>query len=294
MDVQQASLEDWMRASGIAPQFTIARIGPGPHPDSQLADEPDIQHLELRFSAQSSVETDEVARFQTVLTEYEAAHAATLPERIFYEFTQRFHLPRRQACVDFHVMETEYSVFVDPKGAELIVTKVESRGIPKHFSVSIPANVPIRAASSKEQFRLTPQHTRVWSPKDVREYLNTTLHDYFFDANQRMGLGKPEIIAEADDADPGYLDLRIGGVYGLVTQKYWEWMRVNLVFYTEDKPQSAQSALWRFSCSVDVKYASSAHEQSPQDTDPPYLADLLKFRDKLVEQIQQSLTKGHP
>jgi len=288
---EQKKLEAWMSASGIAPQFRIARIGLGPHPDPGLADADDIHHLELLFVAQSPVEAEEVTRFEKFLGEYEEKHGTTLPEKIFYEFIGRFHLGRRQACVDFHVMEAEYSVYVKPTGSELTVERLKERDLPRHFSVSIPGGVP-SATAPNEKFRVTAAQKRPWSPIDIREYLHHQLEAYFVDVNQHMGLQKPEIIAETDDAYPGYLGLTVQGERGLVTKQYWERMRVNIEFHADDTASHAEQMLWKFSCSLGVKYASSAHEESPQDADPAYLADLLKFRDKLVEYIQRSLTKG--
>jgi hypothetical protein len=289
---EQKKLEAWMRSSGMAPQFKIVRIGLGPHPDVGLADADDIHHLELLFVPQSSVEAQEVARFETFLRAYEEKHGTTLAEKTFYEFTERFHFGRRQACVDFHVMETEYSVFVKPTSSELTVVQLPTRDLPRHFTVSLPGSVP-SAMAANEKFGVTAGRKRPWSAVDIREYLHHQFDAYFLDINQHMGLQKPEIVAEADDAYPGYLGLTVQGVRGLVTKQYWERMRLNIEFHADDAPDRGQQMLWKFSCSLGVKYASSIHEESPQDADPAYLADLLKFRDKLIEYIQQSLAKGN-
>jgi hypothetical protein len=282
---RRGSLEKWMVSSGIFGNFEIVRIGSGPHPASEPSKEmPPVLHLELRFIDEGSSQAAESARFQQVLAAYQVKHGATLPEKIFYEFIQTFAVGRREASVDFHVLEDQYSVYVSPKTSELIVGEDESRGDPRHFSVAIPVAVP------KEQFRARGPAASAGSAQQVRDSVEDILKTYFLDANQSKGLPKPDITPVRED---GYLGLKVGSIKGLVTDRYWEWVSINIEISRDPAESSPQPPLWKIGCYVAVKYASSPNEKSPADADGDYPSQVVRLRDKLVDQLQQKLEKGN-
>jgi hypothetical protein len=279
---RRESLEKWMASSGLSRNFEIVRIGQGLHPAPELSKEGrQVLHLELRFIDESPSQAAEIARFQRVLAAYQEKHGATLPEKIFYEFIHTFAVGRRGASVDFHVLEDHYSVYVSPANSELIVRAGESRS-PRHFSVTIPVTVP------KEQFRARSAGASAESAKQVSNSVEDILKTYFLDASQRKGLPKPDITPVRED---GYLGLTVGGVKGLVTDRYWEWLSIDIEFHSDSAGPSPQP-LWKFACYVNVKYASSPNEKSPYDADTEYASRVEKLRNQLVDELQKKLEKG--
>jgi len=279
------SLEKWMTSSGISRNFEIVRIGSGPHPDSELSKEgQQTLHLELLFKGGSSSRAAESARFQQVLAAYQAKHGATLLEKIFYEFIQTFAVGRHDASIDFYVLDDQYSVYVSPKSSELIVRELELRGDPRHFSVAIPVAVP------KEQFRAHSTGAPTENAKQVINTVEEILKTYFLDANQRKGLPKPDITPVRED---GYLGLKVSSVKGLVTDRYWEWVSINIEISRDSSEPIPQKPQWRIGCYVAVKYASSPNEKSKTDADDDYPSQVNNLRDKLIDQIQQKLEKGN-
>jgi hypothetical protein len=277
------SLEKWMASAGLSRDFKILRIGQGPHPAPELSQEgPQVLHLELRFIDEGSTQAAAVARFQAVLAAYQEKHGATLPEKIFYEFIHTFAVGRREASVDFHVLEDQYSVYVSPMSSELIVREGDSRS-PRHFSLTIPVTVP------REQFRAHSAAMSAATAKQVSDSVEDILKAYFLDASQRKGLPKPDITPVRED---GYLGLAVGGVKALVTDRYWEWMSIDIEFHS-DSQASPSPPLWKFACYVNVKYASSPNEKSPTDADADFPTQVVHFRDKLVDRLQQTLEKGN-
>lgn len=280
---RQAFLQKWMDSSGISSSFDIVRIGSGPHPDSELSKKgQQVLHLELLFKGGSSGRAEESVRFQQVLAAYQEKHGVTLPEKIFYEFIQTFAVGRRNASVDFSVLDDQYSVFVSPKSAELTVREPESRGDPRHFSVAIPVAVP------KEQFRARSAGSPDESARQVSDTIEGILESYFQEANQRKGLPKPDITPVRED---GYLGLKVGSVKGLVTDRYWEWVSINIEISRDPSEVVPQKPQWRIGCYVAVKYASSPNEKSKTDADDDYPSQVNNLRDKLIDQIQQKLEK---
>jgi hypothetical protein len=279
---RRESFEKWMTSSGLSRNFEIVRIGQGPHPAPELSkEEREVLHLELRFIDESPSQAAEIARFQRVLAAYQEKYSATLPEKIFYEFTHTFAVGRRGASVDFHVLEDQYSVYVSPADSELIVREVESRS-PRHFSVTISLSV------SKEQFRAHSAGASADSIKQVSNSVEDILKTYFLDASKRKGLAKPDITPVRED---GYLGLTVGGLKGLVTDRYWEWLSIDIEFHSDSAEPSPQP-LWKFSCYVHAKYASSPNDKSPYDADTEYASRVEKLRNQLVDELQKKLEKG--
>ena len=281
---RQADFAAWMSSTGLSRDFEIVRIGDGPYPDPELADAPFIQHLELRFLTRKSIEADETARFQQLLDKYQAGHPTTLPEKIFYEFTHTFALQRREACVDLHVMEAVYSVYLPRGRSELVVLAGGNRS-PRLFSVTIPAIAP------QEQFRIRGGKQSAENPKDMTDAVEKILTTYLVDANKAKGAATPDITPERDYAY-GYLGLTVQGVKGLVTDHYWEWLSIEVQYHNEPTDPPAKQTLWKFSCSVHVRYASGPHEKSPSDADSDYPQQVVNFRNKLVDQLQKTLERG--
>jgi hypothetical protein len=278
----RATFEGWMNSTGLSEQFEILRIGLGPHPDPELADDSLIQHLELRFRTRNSNEADEIARFQQFLGKYQAKYSMALPGKLFYEFVHAFALDRQKACVDLHVMESVYSVYVSHQDSSLVVQEGGNRS-PSRFSIMIPAIAP------QEQFRTHGGKQSAPNPKYVSDAVEKILTTYLVEANQSKAGVKPEITPERDD---GYLGLNVRGLKALVTDRYWEWMSIDVEFHNEPGNAKGSDSQWKFSCYLSVKYASSPREKSPTDADSDYPSQVANFRNKLVDQLQRNLEKG--
>jgi len=84
----------------------------------------------------------------------------------------------------------------------------------------------------------------------------------------------------------------VQGAKGLVTDHYWEWMSIEVQYHNDSAATAAKTNVWKFSCSLHVKYASSQHENSPGDADFVFPQQVVNFRNKLVDQLQKTLEKG--
>ena len=280
---KQREFAAWMDSVGLSSAFKIVKIDQGPYPKRELANTQNITHLELQFIANKSAKAEEEKeRFEKLLKAYQAKHTGTLAEKIFHEFVQTFKLPRREACVDLDVGEAVYSVYLPRGSSELIVGEEESRGGVRLFSVVIPI------VASEQEFQIKGRKQSAPDVQRLTHIVEDTLTTYLVTAGQAKGT-KPEITAERDYSY-GYLGLNVQGIKGLVTDKYWEWMSIEVQYHNDLAPD--KSNVWKFSCSLHVKYASSANESSPDDADVPYAQQVVNLRNKLVDQLQKTLEKS--
>jgi len=270
----------WMDSIGLSSYFEIVKIGPGLYPKRESANT-QITHLELRSIKNKSAKTDEKNRFDELFKTYQAKHTGTLAEKIFHEFVQTFEIPRREACVDLEVGGGVYSVYLPPGSSELVVSEAENRA-PRLFTVAIPI------VASEQKFQIKGRKQSTPDLQELTHIVEDTLTTYLLTVGQAKGT-KPEITAERDYSY-GYLGLNVQGIKGLVTDKYWEWMSIEVQYHNDLAPD--KSNVWKFSCSLHVKYASSANESSPDDADVPYAQQVVNLRNKLVDQLQKTLEKS--
>ena len=276
-----ARFQAWMNTTGLSDHFDLIRIGSGPHPDPTLAMDSLIQHLELRFRDEASNTADKIAHFQEVLNQYQAQHSTGLPAKLFYEFVHDFALERLKACVDFHTGEVIYSTYVSRQDSSLIVRESGKRS-PSRFSALIPPMAP------QEKFTTRAGGQSLPTAKYVSDAVEKILTAYLIDADQRAG-AKPDITPERMD---GYLGLNVQGAKALVTDRFWEWMSIDVEFYPDPGSTKEQASQWTFFCHLNVKYASSPREKSPTDAESDYPMQVANFRKKLVDQLQRNLEKG--
>jgi hypothetical protein len=243
-----------------------------------------IQHLELRFVTAGSDRSEEAARFEKLLAEYQRDHARALSEKLLYEFVDAFALNPRNACVDLHLYDTVYSVYFSRSDRSLVVSKGGDRAAYDAFSVTIPASAP------QEQFRIHVGQQSGPDPKAVRDAVERSLTAYLGSV-QIKGGPKPEILTDVHRQD-GYLRLLVNGAKGMVTNGYWEWLDIAVFFHQNPASEKQKDSEWDFVCNVEVKYASSPRETHPTDADFDYQGPVKDFRTRLAQQLQASLEKG--
>lgn len=274
-------LKAWLRASGLAQRLDYLRIGVGPHPDPKFALDGMIQHLELRVVTAGSDQTEEAAKFEKFLADYQRQHAIALPEKLLYEFADVSAIEPRTGCVDLHLFDSVYSVYLSRSDGSVVVSQV-SRADFDAFSVTIPTVAP------QEQFRSHLGKQSAPDSKAVRDVVEKFLRTYLASVQSKGG-SPPEIITDARRQD-GFLRMFVNGTKGAVTDGYWEWMDIAVIFHpvTDKGPDS----LWEFICNVEVKYASSRHETSPKDADLDFPNQTSQFRTQLNQKLQATLEKG--
>jgi hypothetical protein len=274
----------WLTSSALAGKFDIIRIGVGPNPDRHFALDGMIQHLELRFVTAGSDEAEEAARFEKLLADYQRDHARSLPEKLLYEFADLLGVDPRNACVDLHLFDVVFDVYISRSDGSLVVSKGGERAAFDAFSVTIPATAP------QEQFRTHIAKQSAPDPKAVRDAIEKFLRTYLASV-QAKGSPTPVIITDAHRQD-GFLRLLVNGAKGMVTDGYWEWMDIAVLFHEEPTEEKGKDSQWDFVCNVEVKYASSPRETHPTDADFDYARRVAQFRMQLNQQLQASLEKG--
>jgi hypothetical protein len=276
-------LKAWLTASGLADKLDYVRIGVGPNPDPKFALDGMIQHLEFRFVTAGSDQTEEAARFEKLLADYQRDHASALPEKLLYLFVDTFAIEPQNACVDLHLLDSVYSVYLSRSDGSLVVSKV-ARAAFDTFSVTIPTVAP------QEQFRTHLGKQSTPDPKAVRDAIEKFLRTYLASVQVKGG-PTPEIITDARRQD-GFLRMFVNGAKGVVTDGYWEWMDIAVLFHPEAAAGQGQDTQWDFVCNVEVKYASSPREAHPTDADLDYARRVAQFRTQLNQKLQASLEKG--
>jgi hypothetical protein len=280
----QKTMKAWLSSAGLADTFDIVRIGPGPHPDPQFAMDGMIHHLELRFVAASSDQAKGAAHLQMLLADYERDHAIALTEKLLYEFADALAVDPRDVCVDLHLYDVVYYVYLSRSDGSLVVSKA-SRASYDVFSVTIPSVAP------QEQFRTHFAKQSAPDAKSVRGAVETFLRTYL-ESMHGQGSAKPEITADMRRQDEGYVHLLVSGVRGTVTDGYWEWLDIAVIFHQDPAPATGKDSVWNFICNVEVKYASSPRETRPTDADFDYPRQVAHFRTQLGQQLQANLEKG--
>ena len=283
---KESAMQSWLASAGLGDQFDVIRVGTGPHPDKKYGFEM-IEHLELRFKTATSSEASEAERFQMILAKFETDHAMALSEKLFDTFVDMSGIDSRDACVDLHIFDVIYGIYLSRTDGSLVVSEEGERSGPEAFSVKIPVYAP------QQRFQAHMEKQAALDPKQVQAAVHNTLKAYF-DGISSKGNSKPDITP--DTTHDYYLRLTVDGVRGIVTDGYWEHI-VILVVFSPDATAAAdaakgKNALWNFVCNVDLQYASSQHEQRKKDADMDYPSQAAAFRTKLVHQLQTDMEKG--
>ncbi len=275
-------LKVWLAASGFAHKLDYIRIGVGPHPDPKFALDGMIQHWELRFVTAGSNPTEEASRFEQLLADYQRNHSIALSEKLLYQFTDAFELEPQNACVDLHVLDNVFYIYLSRSDGSLAVSKT-TRAAFDTFSITIPTVAP------QEQFRTHMGKQSAPDSNAMRNAVEKFLRAYLASIQPKDGPA-PEIITDVHRQD-GFLRMFVNGAKGVVTE-YWEWMDIAVLFHPHASAGNAQDSQWDFVSNVEVKYASGPRETHPKDADMDYASRMAQFRTQLNQQLQANLERG--
>jgi hypothetical protein len=181
------------------------------------------------------------------------------------------------------VLDNVFYVYLSRSDGSLVVSNT-ARAAFDTFSVTIPTVAP------QEQFRAHMGKQSAPDSNAVRNAVEKFLRTYLASVQPKNG-PPPEITTDVRRQD-GFLRVFVHGAKGVVTDGYWEWMDIAVLFHTQATAGKAQDSQWDFVSIVEVKYASSPRETHPKDADLDYASRLAQFRTQLNQQLQANLERS--
>lgn len=266
----RTSIGNWLVSEKLTPALEIAKLRHVSSPDNP---EQRLLRLELLFVPKTTDVDKEFKRFEELLSAYAASRGVGLPERLFYKLAHTSALPRSGVEVHFLLRGDSYAIRYDAARPGVILEVVRQRDVHKTVELLTGDGMTGRAAAAS-------------SPLDARR-IQDFLADYFLRHNQEAKLPEPRIHREPIEADYAAIDVWGIRKQVILDRGYWEHLQISVVLSGHGQ---------RLNCFTDGQFASGVGTKLPDqsaylDMEPRHKADLERFVNGLLEQLQQSFRR---